>query len=217
MGQGKGGRGERAAWSNEQRGRSLGRHPENGEGVRDELTPYQELATEVGSGMRTRSQPPSRRPEATHPMTTRQGAALDVPRSQVMDDPHYASNNANGAQPPNTETHQQPNMPQGGQPGLLESVVATVSSVLTGSPPSQPVNPPQPTRITARDSSDPRDQDTDPSPNRTTLYESSPEPMQVDDRTVPPQTYSSVPDDGHVPPDQQDWQSGYIGSSAQDA
>ena len=77
MGQGKGGRGERAAWSNEQRGRSLGRHPENGEGVRDELTPYQELATEVGSGMRTRSQPPSRRPEATHPMT--EGAELYAP------------------------------------------------------------------------------------------------------------------------------------------
>ena len=179
MGQGKSGRGA----LHEQRGRSLGRHPESGEGVRDDLTPYQELATEVGSGTRTRSQPPPRRPEATHPMTTRQGTASAGPRSQVMDDPHYASNNVDGTQPPNTETHHpQPDRPQGGQPGLLESVVATVSSVLTGSPPSQPTNPSQPTRILARDSTDSRDQDTDPSPNRTTLYEGSPEPARTDDR-----------------------------------
>ena len=45
MGHGTGGRG---SFVPERRGRSLGRHPENGDSGREELTPYQELATEVG-------------------------------------------------------------------------------------------------------------------------------------------------------------------------
>ena len=40
MGHGTGGRG---SFVPERRGRSLGRHPENGEEVREDLTPYQEL------------------------------------------------------------------------------------------------------------------------------------------------------------------------------
>ena len=195
MGRGTGGRG---SFVPERRGRSLGRHPENGDSGREELTPYQELATEVGGDTRTRSQPPARRPDATHPMTTRQQAEPNLARSQVLDDPHYVSTNVEVNPSTGTDTHHT-EQPQEGRPGLIEGMIATVSQALTGSPPTQTDRPPA--RILARDSTDSRDQNTDPSPNRTTLYEGSPAPTpQGDGAAALPPPYNPGSDlDGQPP------------------
>ena len=141
MGIGDGGRGN-------PRGRPQGRpvYPSGNTGESD-YTDLQQLAqaVESSSSDRARSQPPTRRPEATHPMTTRQQTA-----------------------PPTS---------------LLDSVVATVSSVLTGTPPASHSRPPtdqppppstgQPTRPTiqlmAQGSPDSQDQQAEPDPDATTL------------------------------------------------
>ena len=100
MGIGDGGRGN-------PRGRPQGRpvYPSGQTGESDH-TDLQQLAqaVESSSSDRARSQPPTRRPDATHPMTTRQQTA-----------------------PPTS---------------LLDSAVATVSSVLTGTPPAAQNRPP---------------------------------------------------------------------------
>ena len=66
----------------QERGRSAGRassqdsQPQGDTGDGEPLTNLQQLAQEIeGDANRTRSQPPTRRPDGTHPMATRQGTA----------------------------------------------------------------------------------------------------------------------------------------------
>ena len=78
MGKGKGDRGNpdrgRVRWPGRGGDRLAGLTDQD-MGTPQVQTPYQELATELGDSSRARSQPPVRRPDGTHPMTTRQGTA----------------------------------------------------------------------------------------------------------------------------------------------
>ena len=70
------------------RGPSAGRasgqdtQPQGDTGDGETLTNLQQLAQEIeGDANRTRSQPPTRRADGVHPMTTRQGTAPAAPHS----------------------------------------------------------------------------------------------------------------------------------------
>ena len=147
MGIGDGGRGN-------PRGRPQGRpvYPNIHMGENDDQTPLQELAQEVESSStnRARSQPPTRRSDATHPMTTRQQTAPSTTTT-----PSLLESVVN----------------------KVSSVLTGTPSAPQNRPPSDQPPPPssgQPTRPTlqlvARDSTVSHDPQTEPDPDATTLY-----------------------------------------------
>ena len=156
------------------RGRSAGRasgqgtQPQSDTGAGEPLTDLQQLAQDIeGDTNRTRSQPPTRRLDGTHPMTTRQGTA---PAAALTDRPAADSR-------------------------LLAALDLGGGGLPEGQPEPPNGQSSRPIRVLTRGDTDPHEQHSEVDPDATTVYGDS--PSQGSSGGIHPLPVPQAPVSGH--------------------